>query len=80
MKITTPTPSLRELDCRSGDGIEVRLLWNPLTDRVSVHVDDARSNESFAFPVAAGEELTAFQHPYAYADRDSSIIGLLPWD
>lgn len=72
--------SLRELDHRSGDGIEVTLLWNPLTDSVSLQVLDTRSGEMFALPVAAGDELTAFHHPYAYASRESSKIGLLPWD
>ncbi len=78
----TDTNSLRELDRRCSDGIDVSLIWNPRTDRVSIHVVDARSGESFAFPVAAGDALTAFHHPYAFepADRQSSKIAILPWD
>ena len=33
--LTTP---IRELDHRCTDGIDVRLLWNSYTDRVSVAV------------------------------------------
>ncbi len=82
MNTSTNTNSLRELDRRSVDGIEVSLLWNPLTDRVSIHVDDTRSGESFEFEVAADDALTAFHHPYAFerADRESSKIAILPWD
>ncbi len=74
--------SLRELDHRSGDGIDVSLLWDPVTDGVSIQVVDTRSGEILAFPVAADEALTAFHHPYAFghADRQSSKIAILPWD
>jgi hypothetical protein len=44
---TIPGPSIRELDHRSSDGIEVRLLWNSLTDLVSVVVADERTGEFF---------------------------------
>ncbi len=82
----TTRNSLRELDSRTSDGIEVRLLWDTLTDRVWVDVDDSRSQESFAFPVAATDALGAFQHPFAYAftfeppEQESSRIAILPWD
>jgi hypothetical protein len=79
---STTTNSLRELDHRSGDGINVSLLWDPLTDCVSIEVVDTRSGEIIAFPVAADEALTAFHHPYAFghADRRSPRIAILPWD
>ena len=78
----TTMNSLRELDHRSGDGIDVSLLWDPVTDGVSIQVVDTRSGEILAFPVAADEALTAFHHPYAFghADRQSSTIAILPWD
>ena len=54
----------RELDHRGGDGIEVRLLWKPDTNRVVVAVVDER--ESFRITVHASDALDAFRHPYAY--------------
>jgi hypothetical protein len=62
----TPDSTVRELDCRTSDGIGVRLLWNPLTDSVSVSVDDSRGGESFQFDVARAHALEAFRHPFAY--------------
>jgi hypothetical protein len=62
-----PDTHLRELDHRSADGIDVRLLWDRRTDHVSIVVTDEQSGSVLAFPVDGGEALTAFQHPYAYA-------------
>ena len=67
---TTPAPSTtatRELDHRVGDGLEVRLLWEPATDRVSIALHDLRRDESLAFEVPASEALDAFRHPYIHA-------------
>jgi len=58
--------TLRELDRRTGDGIEVRMLWHPTTNQVSIAVEDSRSGESLAFNVTGAEALEAFRHPYAY--------------
>lgn len=63
------TVELLELDCRSGDGIEVRLLWEPRGDRVFVTVDDVRSLEHFRIHVDAATALDAFHHPFAYDRR-----------
>lgn len=68
MTNTTSEKAIRELDRRTSDGIDVRLLWNALTDQVVVAVHDARAVESFELEVAAGDALFAFQHPYAYAN------------
>jgi hypothetical protein len=57
---------MRELDHRTGDGIEVRLLWNPKTKAVSVSVAE-REGSTFEFRVPPGDALEAFHHPYAYA-------------
>jgi hypothetical protein len=67
MMKTRTEQSIRELDRRTSDGIDVRLLWNSLTDDVLVAVHDARTFESFEFEVPAGDALFAFHHPYAYA-------------
>jgi hypothetical protein len=61
---------IRELDSRTSDGIEVRLLWNARTDRVSVSVDDRRYGDSFALDVEPAVALDAFRHPYAYAHME----------
>lgn len=59
--------TLRELDRRIADGINVTLLWNPRTECVSVTVEDTRQDDSFEFEVEPGQALAAFWHPYAYA-------------
>ena len=67
MAADAPDTHLRELDHRSADGIDVRLLWDPRTNHVSIAVTDERSGSVLAFPVESAEALTAFNHPYAYA-------------
>jgi hypothetical protein len=67
---TTSAIAIRELDRRTNDGIDVRLLWNSRTDRVSVAVADERFGESLVFEVDAADALAAFHHPYAYANPD----------
>ena len=68
---TTPDPAIHELDQRSNDRIDVRLLWNSLTNHVSVAVEDQRTGEFFELHVVDPEDaLIAFYHPYAYASRE----------
>ena len=58
----------RELDRRTGDGIDVRLLWCQNDDQVTVAVTDTKTGEAFEVPVREGERaLEVFHHPYAYA-------------
>jgi hypothetical protein len=65
---THSTPTLRELDQRVSDGIDVRLLWHPQDDRVLVAVSDAKTGESFTLEVGADQRaIDVFHHPYAYA-------------
>jgi YD repeat-containing protein len=66
---TPLSPAIRELDHRHADGIDVRLLWNPQTNRVSVAVRDERSGESLAFSVDGADALAAFHHPYCHANN-----------
>jgi len=68
--MSATTASLtRELDRRTGDGLEIRLLWRPQDETVLVAVADARSGESFAIEVRDGERaLDVFHHPFAYAE------------
>jgi hypothetical protein len=64
------TQITHELDRRTGDGIEVRLLWRQNDGRVTVTVTDTKTGEALALPVRDGERaLEVFHHPYAYAAR-----------
>jgi hypothetical protein len=64
----------RELDSRSNDRIEVRLLWHQRDDRVIVAVADGKTGERFTVPVRDGESaLDVFHHPFAYAAEISRI-------
>ena len=60
--------TLRELDQRTADGIDVRLLWDARMNQVLVAVEDQRGGGSQTFEVDGAEALAAFHHPYAYAD------------
>jgi hypothetical protein len=66
-------PMIEELDQRESNGIIVSLLWNRLTNAVSVHVQDSLQEQEFELCCAADEALDAFHHPFAYAvSRPSS--------
>jgi hypothetical protein len=57
----------RELDHRTIDGLDVRLLWDPGENRVTVLVDDRRNGEIFEVEVGPGDSaLDVFRHPFAY--------------
>ena len=63
-----PIQITRELDRRTSDGIEVRLLWCQNDGRVSVAVTDTKTGEAFELRVREGERaVEVFHHPYAYA-------------
>ena len=60
--------TMRELDSRTNDGIDVRLLWDPDDGRVAIAVADSKSGERFGFEVSERERAReAFQHPFSYA-------------
>lgn len=59
--------SVRQLDQRSSDGINVTLLWDSRSDEVFLTVVDERLGETLEFGVPASSALDAFRHPYAYA-------------
>jgi hypothetical protein len=62
------SPPLRELDHRSNDGIDVRLVWSARDDTVLVLVSDAKTGARFEVGVRDGDSpLDVFNHPYAYA-------------
>jgi hypothetical protein len=60
--------SMRELDTRVNDGLQVRLLWSEHDGRLWVAVLDTKTGETLTVQVHAGERpLDVFHHPYAYA-------------
>jgi hypothetical protein len=62
------TDTFRELDRRSHDRIDVRLLWRARDDRVIVAVADEKTGERFSIDVHDDERaLDVFRHPFAYA-------------
>jgi hypothetical protein len=62
------TDHFRELDHRSHDRIEVRLLWRERDDRVVVAVADEKTGQQFTVEVRDRERaLDVFHHPFAYA-------------
>jgi hypothetical protein len=71
---TTSEIGLRELDRRSGDGIDVTLWWDRRTNRLHVAVEDERLGESFEVEIDGASALDAFHHPYAYARRDDDHL------
>jgi hypothetical protein len=64
---TSAATERRELAHRTGNGIEVTLLWTKTTNTVTVAVIDEHSGEEFEFEVDGARALDAFNHPYAYA-------------
>ena len=56
-----------ELAYRSGDGVEVVLLWCRDDDRLTVAVSDTRTGLSFELPAKPDNALDVYYHPFAYA-------------
>jgi len=61
------TTTVKELARRAGDGVEVALLWSPSDGRLTVLVDDAKTDQRFALQARADNALDVFYHPFAYA-------------
>ena len=59
----------RELAFRESNGVAVTLYWHSGTNRVSVTVYDAGSDELFELEADPAEALDFFHHPYAHAAR-----------
>jgi hypothetical protein len=60
--------TLRELDHRTSDRIDVWLLWREQDNKVLVSVADEKTGDQFTIEVRDGERpLDVFNHPYAYA-------------
>ena len=64
---TSAATERRELAHRTGNGIEVTLLWTKSTNTITVAAADTHSGEELEFEVDGCRALDAFNHPYAYA-------------
>jgi len=64
-----PTSDIYELDHRSGNGLDVTLLWRHATDQVFVAVRDERQGVAIEIEVDPAHARDAFLHPFAYADQ-----------
>jgi hypothetical protein len=62
----SPQP-YRELAHRVSDGLEVILLWQKLTDELTVAVSDERTGTYFELTAAPDQALDVFNHPFANA-------------
>lgn len=73
--------SIRELDTRVNDGLQIRLLWCQHDDRLWVAVLDTKTGDAFRVEVHAGERpVDVFNHPYAYAAHHGVETFTLPAD
>jgi hypothetical protein len=62
---------LRELAKRSGDGLVVRLFWDPERDQTVLTFRDRRTGERFGVDVPNACALHAFEHPGAFRPAES---------
>lgn len=68
--------SVRELDSRVTNRMQVRLLWNQNDGRLWVSVLDTREGYLFRVLVGADERpLDVFHHPFAYAAHHRAYTG-----
>jgi hypothetical protein len=63
----TAATQWRELARRTGDGVEVTLLWNRSVNRVKVAVSDEHLCHFVDLEVAEDDALSAFREPFADA-------------
>jgi hypothetical protein len=64
------TSTWTELASRSGDGLDVRLVWAKRDgrDEVVVRVTDVRQGDYFEIPAEPERALDVYYHPFAYGD------------
>jgi hypothetical protein len=58
----------RELAHRSNDGLDVTLLWHPVTNDLVVRAWDQHDNTRFEVHPNPENALEAYYHPYGYHD------------
>jgi hypothetical protein len=74
MRLSTPEScSSRELARRTGDGVDVTLLWEQATGVVTVCVTDEKCDSYFELHPRPEQALDCFYHPYFYATLDGVV-------
>jgi hypothetical protein len=72
------SPDIRELAQRRSQNLEITLLWNRRTQRVSIAIHDYAADERTVFRVPNDRALDAFHHPFVYeptaADRRAANL------
>ncbi len=63
--------SFRELAHRAHDGLEVTLVWHPITDELQVCVCDHKLDAYFEIRPKPHQALDAFYHPYSYSSSSA---------
>jgi hypothetical protein len=63
----------RELAYRSRDGMDVALLWHPVTNEIVVRVWDQRQSHRFDVRPHPHDALDAYYHPYEYYYDDVAL-------
>ena len=70
----TATATTHELHSRSGDGLNVRLMWRAADDYLFVSVVDRKQGEEFCVEVLDHTRaLDVFNHPFAYATPAGAV-------
>ena len=64
----------QELAQRQGDGIEVTMFWSAEEDELTLRLVDLRAGACFEIPVRRDRGNFAFNHPFAYAAEQGSMI------
>jgi len=62
-------PRVRELTGRSNDGLDVKLLWHPARDELTVCGSDHRTGARFEIRPERHLALEVYYHPYCYVTR-----------
>ena len=57
---------LRELAARTGDGLIVRLLWDPERNQTVLRYRDRQTGDAFVTDVPNARALVAFEHPNVF--------------
>ena len=65
--------AVRELAQRLSGTDEIRLVWNPATDRIELSVRDVETGVGFRIAVSPCRAVDAFNHPYAYAPTHAEV-------
>src|SRR5437763_269978 len=65
-QLVSERQSLRDRGASTAD-LEVALLWQPETNRITVSVYDSKTGDDFDIEVDPAEATDAFHHPYPYA-------------